>query len=108
MRIKKISFATMKPFHLYMSTDKTKMYKVSKTIKDKNIYVNEFVLNEESQPLYSLYNTHKLHKVSEDNLTLNVIDLGTKPIYTFKNNKLVFTDLDKAFEKFDRFISNML
>lgn len=107
MKINKVSFATMKPFHLYLDIDNMKMYRVSKVYKDKNVYVTEYIVNIKSVPIYNEFTKIKQHKVAEQNVVLSVIDLGSNKYYDVLDDKLVFSDINKAYSKFNMFIQSI-
>lgn len=109
MKLKMISFVTMKQGHTYISEDLEHIYKVSKTYGGKNTNIEIFDLcNNSMYPKYSYYLFREEVKVSNHNLKLNVFDLGTKPIYYRKDfDTLVYVKIDKVFTDYSRFIHSI-
>lgn len=109
MKLKIISFATMKQGHTYISEDLEHIYKVSKTYGGKNTNVETFDLDDNpSYPKYSYYKFNSETKVNGCNPKLNVFDLGTKPIYYRKDfDTLVHIKIDKVITDYLRFIHSI-
>lgn len=111
MKLKIISFATMKPGHTYISEDLEHIYKVSKTYGGNNSSVDIFELDYDEYsfyPKYSRYSLEEEHKISNGNPKLKVYDLGTKSIY-YRNgyDELIHTKIDKVMSDFSRFINSI-
>lgn len=110
MKIKKISYVTMNPLHTYITTDKSTIYKVSKVYGDKNVTIAKYCLKKNSElsdfVCYYLDSYIKINEVP--NPVLSLIDLGSKQYFVNKGDKLVYIDVDKAVEKLNRFIANLL
>jgi len=111
MRLKTLSFATLKPSHTYISEDLKYIYKISKTYGNKNSIVDIFELNYNPNtlfPKYSVYAYVEEHRISANNSKIKVYDLGTKPIYYRKDyNTLIHTKIDKVISDFNRFIRSI-
>lgn len=111
MRLKTLSFATLKENHTYISDDLRYIYKVAKTYSDKNSIIDIFELDynsNSSYPKYSIYTLLEEHRVSESNPKIKVYDLGIKPIYYRKDyNTLIHTKIDKIIMDFNRFINSI-
>jgi hypothetical protein len=111
MKLKTLSFATLKPGHTYISKDLNHIYKVAKTYGNKNSVVDVFELTWDSSslfPKYSVYTYIEEHKVSVSNPKIEVYDLGIKPIYYRKDyNTLIHTKIDKVISDFNRFIHSI-
>lgn len=109
MKLKTLSFATLKFGHTYVSKDLKYIYKVAKTYGGKNSIVDIFELDNDSlYPKYSKYSFVKEHRLNDSNVKVNVYDLGTKPIYYRKDyDTLIHTKIDKVITDFNRFINSI-
>lgn len=111
MKLKMLSFATLKQGHTYISKDLQFIYKVAKTYGGKNTIVEVFELKYDPTtlfPKYSVYNFIKEHRVNDSNPKVEVIDLGTKPIYYRKDYEtLIHIKIDKVITDFIRFIHSI-
>ena len=110
MKIKQITYHSMEMFKLYMSIDKKWIYIVNKVHGNKNSIIRIYAADLLSEyPNYSKYQLIKELKVdsSENYDILTVIDFGKNNNYIIYNDKLIFKDIDKAYNKFKAFINNI-
>ena len=111
MKLKTLSFATMKQGHLYMSENLNEIYRVAKTYNGNNVIIEIFVLlkdNLNNYPKYSIYRFISEERVSNKNPIKKVYDLGTKSLYYRKDyDTLVHTKMDKTLTDFNRFIKSI-
>jgi len=111
MKLKTVSFATMKQGHLYMNENLNEMYKVSKTYNGRNVSIEIFELsndNSNNYPRYSVYTFMSEEKVAHKNCIKKVYDLGTKSTYYRKDYEtLIHTKIDKTISDFNRFIKSI-
>lgn len=108
MKIKDISFNTMKKLRIYMSLDKNYIWIVKKTYGDKNTIISEYEVNTNETPKYSVYNKSRDIMVSDVKIEkMQVYDLGSSIYISIDGEIMIYNKIQKANHDFERFIATL-
>lgn len=92
-----------------MSIDKTYIWVVKKVYNEQNVIIEEYIVNENETPRFSVYNKNREIVVSKEKIDkLKVYDFGSSSVYISVDGEImIYAKILKANHDFERFVATI-